>query len=304
MSQPDENADKKVVRLEMQRTERSIPGIGMAIFRSPVDSGERLFARFYAAEAPDHRAFVNEMIAETLEAPEVDAAQVDTWTERARAIARVAIADAAGCALGYRRLAGSGLSGDERLYRAIQAHSASRPQTPGAGSEARDGEQLPSPMRSLGRELIFVYLVASILLGQPVVGVILKAISPGSIGPEEGLELVSIAFTTAPLTLGFMAAAYLYLESRAGRGVSPIGLALGWAAIAFSSLVVADAVGNLDATAEEEHLSEPPPQPRSVFEVPAYALSAYLAEYGPGMFGCALLIGGYFAWKFHRVSQH
>jgi hypothetical protein len=301
MSQPDGNAEKRVVRLEMRRVERRIPSVGMAVFRSPVGRCEGLIARFYAAQTPDHRAFVNEMVAATLEAPAVDPADVDTWTERARAIARVAIADAAGCASDYRRLAGSGLSGDERLYRAMRACSASRPDTtPRAGSEAGGGH----PLRSLGRELFFVYLGVSILLGTPVVGAILKALSPGNIGPEEGVELVSIAFTTAPLTLGFTAAVYLYLTVTEGRAGPPFVLVVGWAAIAFVSLVIADAVGNLDSEAQEEYLSEPPPQFHPFVAVPATALWVYLAEYGPGLFTCALLIGGYAAWKWHSVIHH
>ena len=64
---------------------------------------------------------VNETVAAMLSHPVVGAADVDSWTERARAMARVAVAEAAGCTRDYRRLAGSGLSGDERLYRAMHA---------------------------------------------------------------------------------------------------------------------------------------------------------------------------------------
>ena len=121
MSQPGENESGKVIRLEARRVERRVPGIGTAVFRAPSVGDEMRLAQFYDAEAPDHRAFVNETVAATLESPVVDAADVDLWTERARAIARVAVAEAAGCRRDYRRLAGSGLSGDERLYRAMRA---------------------------------------------------------------------------------------------------------------------------------------------------------------------------------------
>jgi hypothetical protein len=120
MSEPGENTNRKVVRLEIRRVERRVPGLGMGVFRAPSVGDEMRLAPFYDAEAPNHRAFVNETVATTLESPVVDAADVDTWTERARAIARVAVAEAAGCTREYRRLAGSGFSGDERLYRAMR----------------------------------------------------------------------------------------------------------------------------------------------------------------------------------------
>jgi hypothetical protein len=121
MSRLGENEGRKVIRLEIRRVERRVPGIGPAVFRAPSVTDEMRLAEFYTAEAPDHRAFVNELIAVTLKTPEVNAADVDTWTERARAIARVAVAEAADCTRDYRRLAGSGLNGDERLYRAMGA---------------------------------------------------------------------------------------------------------------------------------------------------------------------------------------
>ena len=121
MSQPGENTNRKVVRLEIRRVERRVPGLGTAVFRAPSVGDEMRLAQFYDAEAPDHRAFVNETVAATLESPVVDAVDVDAWTERARAIARVAVAEATGCTRDYRRLAGSGFSGDERLYRAMRA---------------------------------------------------------------------------------------------------------------------------------------------------------------------------------------
>jgi hypothetical protein len=121
MSRPGEDASDKVIRLEARRVKRRVPGIGAAVFRAPSLDDEVRLAQFYDAEAPDHRAFVNETVAATLKSPVVDADAVDLWTERARAIARVAVAEAAGCTRDYRRLAGSGLSGDERLYRAMRA---------------------------------------------------------------------------------------------------------------------------------------------------------------------------------------
>jgi hypothetical protein len=120
MSQPGENVTRRVIRLEIRRVERRVPGIGTGTFRALSAGDEMRLAQFYDAESPDHRAFVNEVVAATLESPEVDAGDVDAWKERARAIARVAVAEAANCMRDYRRLAGSGLSGDERLYRAMR----------------------------------------------------------------------------------------------------------------------------------------------------------------------------------------
>jgi hypothetical protein len=121
MSEPGENTSRKAVRLELRRVKRRVPGLGVAVFRAPSVGDEIRLAPFYDAEAPNHRDFVNETVATTLESPVVDTADVDAWTERARAIARVAVAEAAGCTRDYRRHAGSGFSGDERLYRAMRA---------------------------------------------------------------------------------------------------------------------------------------------------------------------------------------
>jgi hypothetical protein len=121
MSEPGVNTNRKVVRLAIRRVERRVPGLGPAVFRAPSVGDEMRLVPFYDAEAPNHRAFVNETVATTLETPVVDPADVDTWTERARGIARVSVAEAAGCTREYRRLAGSSFSGDERLYRAMRA---------------------------------------------------------------------------------------------------------------------------------------------------------------------------------------
>jgi hypothetical protein len=120
MSKPRDDENRKVVRLETRRVQRRIPGLGVAVFRELSLSDEMRLAQFFDAEVPDDRAFVNEAVAASLERPVVDAVDVDAWTERARAIARVAVAEVGGCTLVYRRLAGSGLSGDERLYRAMR----------------------------------------------------------------------------------------------------------------------------------------------------------------------------------------
>jgi hypothetical protein len=110
-----------VVRIETRRVRRRVPGLGEAVFRAPAAADERPLGAYHAADESGFRAFVNELIAATLESPTVNPARVDGLSERARATARVAVADACGCAHAYRRLARSGMSGDERLYRAMRA---------------------------------------------------------------------------------------------------------------------------------------------------------------------------------------
>ena len=87
----------------------------------PGAAAETELAPFYA-DGADARAFTNTLIALTIEEPPVTAADVDGWSERTRAIARVASADVSGCLPTYQRLAGSRRSGDERLLEAKRMH--------------------------------------------------------------------------------------------------------------------------------------------------------------------------------------
>jgi hypothetical protein len=114
--------DRRALRLVTRRIERRLPGVGLARFRAPTAGAEEELAPFYSADA-DPRAFASALIAIALEEPVVSAADVDGWSERKRAVARVASADACGCLAAYRRLAGSGLSGDERLLKAMRARN-------------------------------------------------------------------------------------------------------------------------------------------------------------------------------------
>lgn len=107
-------APEPVLRLVTRRVERRLPGVGPALFRAPSARDEAALAPFYA-EGADAREFVSALIALALEEPVATAVEVNGWSERTRAIARVATADVSGCLKHYRRLAGSGRSGDERL---------------------------------------------------------------------------------------------------------------------------------------------------------------------------------------------
>lgn len=64
----------------------------------------------------DYRRFVSEVVARMVSSPELTAAEADRLSESARASLRLAIAEAAGVHLTYRRLTGTMLSGDERLF--------------------------------------------------------------------------------------------------------------------------------------------------------------------------------------------
>ncbi len=69
MSSHDDNAKENVIRLEIRRIERRIPGLGPAVFRIPGADAEMRLAHFYDDDAPDHRAFVSELIAVALSRP-------------------------------------------------------------------------------------------------------------------------------------------------------------------------------------------------------------------------------------------
>jgi hypothetical protein len=116
----DGEQERNAVRLVRRSIERHVPGLGACVFTAPGVATDMRLAIYYSAAEPDVRAFVNELIAAVVQVPVVDAADVDALTERGRAIARVAVAEAAGCDRAYRRHAGSGLTGDERLFRAMR----------------------------------------------------------------------------------------------------------------------------------------------------------------------------------------
>lgn len=71
----------------------------------------------------DYRRFVSALIACMVSSPALTAAQADRLPESTRASLRLAIAEAAGVHPSYRRLAGTMLSGDERLFAVLlEAH--------------------------------------------------------------------------------------------------------------------------------------------------------------------------------------
>jgi hypothetical protein len=112
--------EEKVVPLTRREVERRVPSLGTCVFTAPSVAVDTQLAHYYSADEPDVRAFVNELVAAVVKTPELDAAEVDSLSESARAIMRVATAEAAGCGRAYHRLAGSGLGGEERLYRAMR----------------------------------------------------------------------------------------------------------------------------------------------------------------------------------------
>src|SRR3990170_744091 len=115
-----EDQERKVVRLVRRQVERRVPTLGTCVFTAPSVAVDMRLARHYSAEEPDIRAFVNDLLVAVVETPELDAATVGALSERGRATMRVAAAEACGCTRAYRHLAGSGLSGDERLFQAMR----------------------------------------------------------------------------------------------------------------------------------------------------------------------------------------
>jgi hypothetical protein len=108
-----------ILRIEPRRIERRIPGVGLVRFRAPAAAAEEKLEPLYAEDI-NARTYVNALVAACVEAPEVSAEDVDAWSDRGRAIARVAAAETLDCVSAYRRLAGSGRDGDERLREAMR----------------------------------------------------------------------------------------------------------------------------------------------------------------------------------------
>lgn len=115
-----ESEEHNVVRFVRRQVERHVPTLGKCVLSAPSVAVDMRLAHYFSAHEADARAFVNELLAAVVETPELDAASVDALSERGRAIMRVAAVEACGCSRAYRRLAGSGLSGDERFFQAMR----------------------------------------------------------------------------------------------------------------------------------------------------------------------------------------
>lgn len=107
------------IRIEPDTVERTVPGLGRVVLRGPTMSVERRLSLAY--ERPVHlsyRRFVNDLIAGCATTP-LSVEEVDALPEFSRARLRNAMAEVAGADRWLRRLRGSHLSGDERLFAAM-----------------------------------------------------------------------------------------------------------------------------------------------------------------------------------------
>jgi hypothetical protein len=109
-----------VLRLQRRYIERRIPEVGLVRFSAPSAVAEEALGPLYD-DGAEARGFVNALVAACIESPPVSPDDVDSWTDRSRAIARVAVAEATDTSLAHRRLAGGGRDGDERLREAMRA---------------------------------------------------------------------------------------------------------------------------------------------------------------------------------------
>jgi hypothetical protein len=112
-------SDRVVFHITTRCCERRLPGLGLTRFRALGASVEAQLDHFYA-EGVDARAFANAVIAAAIVQPTVSASDVEAWSERTRAIARVATVEVLDCRVAYERLAGKGMTGDERLHEAMR----------------------------------------------------------------------------------------------------------------------------------------------------------------------------------------
>jgi hypothetical protein len=61
-----------MLRIEIPRVTRQVPGLGETLFRALGGNAEIRLARHYVAAEPDHREFVNEVVAAAIGSPTVD----------------------------------------------------------------------------------------------------------------------------------------------------------------------------------------------------------------------------------------
>jgi hypothetical protein len=104
--------------LTPRQATRSVPGLGVVQFRTlSIGISFDLYERYFRQPARvDYRAFVSTLIAEMVISPQLKPDAASQLSERARGSLRLGIADAAGVLPEYRRLTGTMLSADERLF--------------------------------------------------------------------------------------------------------------------------------------------------------------------------------------------
>jgi hypothetical protein len=98
--------------------ERRLPGLGLTHFRALGASVEAQLELY--ADGVEARAFANAVIAAAIVEPKVSASDVEGWSERTRAIARVATVEGTRLPGGLRALDWEGMTGDERLREAMR----------------------------------------------------------------------------------------------------------------------------------------------------------------------------------------
>jgi hypothetical protein len=115
-----ENENDELI-VHRRNVEKHVPGLGDCQIQEPRANLELELAGSYFNRPlrVDYRRFVSEVAARLVATPSLEAPQVDALSERGRASLRVGIAQAAGVYRDYRRLSGSMLSGDERLFAAM-----------------------------------------------------------------------------------------------------------------------------------------------------------------------------------------
>lgn len=115
--------DKNVIRLELRQVQRNIAGVGQCTFRAAsIGLEEHLSWHNDHPHRVDHRRFCNELIAGCLQEPELSAAAIDRLPDRARAALRSGVVAACELDATIRRLRGSPLGADERLFAATMWH--------------------------------------------------------------------------------------------------------------------------------------------------------------------------------------
>jgi hypothetical protein len=107
-------SDRVVFHITTRCCERRLPGLG------PLGASVEAQLEPLYADGVDARAFAKAVIAAAIVEPTVSASDIEGWSERTRAIARVATVEVLDCRVVYERLAGKGMTGDERLHEAMR----------------------------------------------------------------------------------------------------------------------------------------------------------------------------------------
>jgi hypothetical protein len=160
------------------------------------------------------------------------------------------------------------------------------------------------PLREILKELFWLSLAVKRLVGLTVPATLLSALAPGSIAPEDGLQLLGIVLGTFPFCVAAaVITAVVRTNVKFDLDIPPLVLGIIAVAMLAVGMVVGIWMGHIgaedrlrDSDFDEigntvGHVAAFPPVAVMVLFVAI--LATFAASYGAGMFASATLIGVY-----------